>query len=159
MVGERPLAFGHVSLQTGHRSGLDDGHEALAVGLADHRHALEPGALGVHHPPLDDAALVHLDGYRGLFSGNLERAGQLSGVAVRLEISEDERIRKPGRALRLAHELARCMVGDEVPRDEVARLAAVVRETMEGALSLDVPLTVDVKVGDDWESMTPLAAD
>jgi hypothetical protein len=32
----------------------------------------------------------------------------------------------------------------------------VLRETMEGALPLDVPLTVDVKVGDDWESMTPL---
>jgi hypothetical protein len=27
---------------------------------------------------------------------------------------------------------------------------------MEGALKLDVPLTVDVKVGDDWESMKPL---
>jgi DNA polymerase I-like protein with 3'-5' exonuclease and polymerase domains len=25
---------------------------------------------------------------------------------------------------------------------------------MEGALLLDVPLTVDVKAGDDWESMT-----
>ena len=35
-------------------------------------------------------------------------------------------------------------------------LAAIVRETMEGALPLSVPLTVDVKVGDDWESMTPL---
>ena len=44
----------------------------------------------------------------------------------------------------------------EVPRDEVERLAAVVRETMESALPLDVPLTVDIKVGDDWESMTPL---
>ena len=27
---------------------------------------------------------------------------------------------------------------------------------MEGALPLDVPLTVDVKVGTDWESMTPM---
>jgi hypothetical protein len=27
---------------------------------------------------------------------------------------------------------------------------------MEGALPLSVPLVVDVKVGDDWESMTPL---
>jgi len=27
---------------------------------------------------------------------------------------------------------------------------------MEGALPLAVPLVVDVKVGDDWESMTPL---
>ena len=44
----------------------------------------------------------------------------------------------------------------EVPREELERLAPVVRETMEAALPLDVPLTVDVKVGDDWESMTPL---
>jgi DNA polymerase I-like protein with 3'-5' exonuclease and polymerase domains len=26
---------------------------------------------------------------------------------------------------------------------------------MEGAMKLDVPLTVDVKVGDDWEGMKP----
>ena len=44
----------------------------------------------------------------------------------------------------------------EVPRDEVESLAALVRETMEGALPLAVPLIVDVKVGDDWEGMTPL---
>jgi len=44
----------------------------------------------------------------------------------------------------------------EVPRDQVEPLAAIVRETMEGALPLSVPLVVDVKVGDDWESMTPL---
>jgi DNA polymerase-1 len=44
----------------------------------------------------------------------------------------------------------------EVPRDEVDRLAPVVRETMEEALPLSVPLVVDIKVGDDWESMTPL---
>ncbi len=44
----------------------------------------------------------------------------------------------------------------EIPRDEVEPLAALVRETMEGALPLSVPLVVDVKVGDDWESMTPL---
>jgi DNA polymerase I len=44
----------------------------------------------------------------------------------------------------------------EVPRDEVDELAALAREVMEGALPLSVPLIVDVKVGDDWESMTPL---
>ncbi len=44
----------------------------------------------------------------------------------------------------------------EVPRDEVGDLAAIVRETMEGAMPLSVPLIVDIKVGDDWESMTPL---
>jgi DNA polymerase I len=45
----------------------------------------------------------------------------------------------------------------EVPRDEVDRLIPVLRETMEGALPLDVPLTVDVKVGRDWESMMPVS--
>jgi len=44
----------------------------------------------------------------------------------------------------------------EVPRDEVDALAALARLVMEGALPLSVPLIVDVKVGDDWESMTPL---
>ncbi len=44
----------------------------------------------------------------------------------------------------------------EVPRDEVDAVAPIVRETMESALKLDVPLTVDIKVGDDWESMRPL---
>jgi DNA polymerase I len=44
----------------------------------------------------------------------------------------------------------------EVPRGEVDVVASIVRSTMEEALKLDVPLTVDVKVGDDWESMVPL---
>jgi DNA polymerase I len=44
----------------------------------------------------------------------------------------------------------------EVPRDEVAGLAPQVREVMEGAMALDVPLDVDLKTGDDWESMTPI---
>jgi DNA polymerase-1 len=45
----------------------------------------------------------------------------------------------------------------EVPRDEVDRLVPVLREVMEGTLTLDIALTVDVKVGDDWESMTPVS--
>jgi DNA polymerase-1 len=45
----------------------------------------------------------------------------------------------------------------EVPRAEVERLVPLLRETMETALPLDVPLTVDVKVGTDWESMTPVS--
>ena len=36
------------------------------------------------------------------------------------------------------------------------RWSRLVRETMESALPLDVPLTVDVKAGDDWESMRPV---
>ena len=43
----------------------------------------------------------------------------------------------------------------EAPRDEVDRLIPVLREAMEGALPLSVPLTVEVKVGDSWEGMAP----
>jgi DNA polymerase-1 len=45
----------------------------------------------------------------------------------------------------------------EVPRDEVTTLPAIVREEMEGAVKLDVPLTVEIKSGADWESLTPVA--
>jgi DNA polymerase-1 len=44
----------------------------------------------------------------------------------------------------------------EVPRSEVDAVVPILRATMEEALQLDVPLTVDIKVGDDWESMRPL---
>jgi hypothetical protein len=44
-----------------------------------------------------------------------------------------------------------------VPRDEVDRLVPALRETMEGALPLSVPLTVQAKVGDSWEGMTPVS--
>jgi DNA polymerase-1 len=45
----------------------------------------------------------------------------------------------------------------EAPRDEVDRVVALLRETMEGALPLSVPLTVEAKVGDSWEGMTPVS--
>jgi DNA polymerase-1 len=45
----------------------------------------------------------------------------------------------------------------EVPREELDTLAPVVRDVMESALRLDVPLDVDLKSGGDWESMTPIA--
>jgi DNA polymerase-1 len=38
----------------------------------------------------------------------------------------------------------------ETPAAEVGRLQALATEVMESALTLDVPLKVDVKVGDDW---------
>ena len=66
-----------------------------------------------------------------------------------------ERLRTDGSAARML-----LSVHDEVllevPRADVAGLAPVVRDVMAGALKLSVPLDVDVKVGSDWESMTPL---
>ncbi len=45
----------------------------------------------------------------------------------------------------------------EAPRDEVDRLVPVLREAMEGALPLSVPLTVEAKAGDSWDGMTPIS--
>jgi DNA polymerase-1 len=61
-------------------------------------------------------------------------------------------MRSPARMLLSVHD----EVLLEVPRDGVDELAPVVHEVLAGALHLDVPLDVDVKVGDDWESMTRL---
>jgi hypothetical protein len=41
----------------------------------------------------------------------------------------------------------------EVPTGEVERLQALATGVMESAVSLDVPLKVDVKVGDDWAAV------
>jgi hypothetical protein len=41
----------------------------------------------------------------------------------------------------------------ETDEEELPALAGLVREIMEGALPLDVPLEVDLKVGQNWEQM------
>jgi DNA polymerase-1 len=41
----------------------------------------------------------------------------------------------------------------EVPADEVERLQALATQVMESAIALEVPLKVDVKVGDDWAAV------
>jgi DNA polymerase I-like protein with 3'-5' exonuclease and polymerase domains len=41
----------------------------------------------------------------------------------------------------------------ETDEEELPALAALAQEVMEGALPLDVPLEVDLKVGSNWEQM------
>jgi DNA polymerase I len=86
---------------------------------------------------------------------NMPIQGTAADIQKIAMIRVDERVRRAGLRARLL-----LSVHDELlfetPRDEIEPLAAIVRETMEGALPLSVPLIVDVKVGDDWESMTPL---
>jgi DNA polymerase-1 len=86
---------------------------------------------------------------------NMPIQGTAADIQKIAMIRVDERVRAAGLSARLL-----LTVHDEllfeVPRDEVEPLAAIVRETMEAALPLSVPLIVDVKVGDDWEGMTPL---
>jgi len=44
----------------------------------------------------------------------------------------------------------------EAPEDQAAGVGALVREVMEAAFELDVPLTVDVSAGPNWRDMTDL---
>jgi len=41
----------------------------------------------------------------------------------------------------------------ELPESEVDRVAPLVREVMEGAAQMDVPLGVEPKVGANWRDM------
>jgi DNA polymerase-1 len=38
----------------------------------------------------------------------------------------------------------------EVLEEELDQLSALVKETMENAVNLDIPLTVDIGIGDNW---------
>jgi DNA polymerase-1 len=44
-----------------------------------------------------------------------------------------------------------------VPKDELSRMAALACETMEHAMTLDVPIRVDVHVGKNWLDMVPVS--
>ena len=46
----------------------------------------------------------------------------------------------------------------EVPNGEIDRLVPILVDTMEGALALDVPLTVEVKSGPRWDEMKSWSA-
>ena len=45
----------------------------------------------------------------------------------------------------------------DVPEDELREVADLVRETMESAVVLDVPLKVDVKAGRNWLELAQFA--
>ena len=46
----------------------------------------------------------------------------------------------------------------ETPRDELETVAQMVRERMEGAMQLIVPIKVEMKVGENWYDMSPYGA-
>jgi DNA polymerase-1 len=86
---------------------------------------------------------------------NMPIQGTAADIQKIALIRVDERLRAEGSSARLLLTVHDEIVF-EVPRSEVDHVAGLVRETMEAALPLSVPLIVDVKVGVDWEGMTPL---
>jgi DNA polymerase-1 len=86
---------------------------------------------------------------------NMPIQGTAADIVKIAMIRLPERLRQAGLGARMLLQVHDELVL-EVPRGEVDATAPILRETMENALKLDVPLTVDVKVGDDWESMRPL---
>ncbi|HWP62037.1 MAG TPA: DNA polymerase I, partial [Candidatus Binatia bacterium] len=86
---------------------------------------------------------------------NMPIQGTAADIMKIAMIRVDERLRAAGLGARMLLQVHDELVF-EVPRGEVEATAALVRETMETAVPLDVPLVVEVKVGDDWEGMTPL---
>ncbi|MFI5254572.1 MAG: DNA polymerase, partial [Candidatus Limnocylindrales bacterium] len=86
---------------------------------------------------------------------NMPIQGTAADIVKIAMIRLDERLRTAGSGARMLLQVHDELLL-EVPRAELAATAALVRRTMETAMPLDVPLDVDVKTGDDWESMTPL---
>jgi DNA polymerase-1 len=86
---------------------------------------------------------------------NMPIQGTAADIIKIAMIRLPERLRSAGLKARLLLQVHDDLVL-EVPREEVDAVVPILRDTMESAMKLDVPLTVDVKVGDNWESMTPL---
>ena len=86
---------------------------------------------------------------------NMPIQGTAADIIKIAMIRLPERLRAAGLKARMLLQVHDDLVL-EVPREEVDAVVPILRDTMESAMKLDVPLTVDVKVGDNWEAMTPL---
>jgi DNA polymerase-1 len=80
---------------------------------------------------------------------NMPIQGTAADILKRAMIDLHEALPKQGLRTRMI-----LTVHDELlfesPREEADQAAAVVRERMEGAVALAVPLTVDVGIADNW---------
>jgi DNA polymerase-1 len=86
---------------------------------------------------------------------NMPIQGTAADIVKIAMIRLDDRLRRANSGARMLLQVHDELLL-EVPRGELAATATLVRQTMEMAMPLDVPLDVDLKTGDDWESMTPL---
>src|SRR3984957_1718762 len=89
-------------------------------------------------------------------AGNMPIQGGAADIMKQAMILVDEALRERGLRSRIL-----LQVHDELlleaPAEEVDDLVVLLRERMGAAEALKVPLDVDVKVGDNWGDMTPIA--
>lgn len=81
--------------------------------------------------------------------------GSAADLIKRAMIRIDERLSRenhPGKMLLQIHD----ELVFEVPEEELSSLVLLVREEMESALEVDVPLVVDMKYGDNWLETTAI---
>jgi DNA polymerase I len=87
---------------------------------------------------------------------NMPIQGGAADIMKQAMILVDEALRETG-----LHSRILLQVHDELlleaPAEEVDDLVALLRDRMGAAEALKVPLDVDVKVGDNWGDMTPIA--
>jgi DNA polymerase-1 len=88
---------------------------------------------------------------------NMPIQGTAADIMKIAMIRVRERLRASGLDALLVLQVHDELVLDVAKRD-VDRAAELVRDEMFGAYELDVPLVVDVRVGSNWDEMTPLAA-
>lgn len=88
-------------------------------------------------------------------AANMPVQGTSADIIKRAMLRVDKALKESGLAAQMV-----LQVHDELlfecPADEVKRLAPLVREAMEGAFPLDVPLKVEVKSGENWWEVTPV---
>lgn len=103
---------------------------------------VRPGADGRHQLNLPERTAVNT-----VIQGSAADLIKLAMIRVDRRLKESDH---PARMLLQIHD----ELVFETPRDRVADLIPLVREEMESALALDVPLKVDMAVGDDWLNTT-----
>jgi DNA polymerase I len=107
------------------------------------------------HLPDIRAANRQLRGAAERMAVNMPIQGAAADIMKLAMIRSDAALREAGVRSRMLLQVHDELVL-ESPEEEVERAVALVREAMSGAVELVVPLVVDVKVGQNWQEMTPL---
>jgi len=89
---------------------------------------------------------------------NMPIQGTAADIVKLAMIRVHHRLKQHGFRGRLIMQVHDELVFD-VPEEEVAQLVPMIRQEMENAYALDVPLKVDIKVGKDWCTAEPVSVE